>query len=506
MELLEDRPEVKIYGTSPWKSYQLEFPEFSEQEKRIISDVNRVLLRQYTPEDLEVMFVKDKEHEGFVQKVDELSAALGALEKPILSREDEGKYLPEMKKFLAKISRNLPNEDALSRVLLHDILGMSILDYLLSDDELEELMINGARKNIFVHHRKHGLCKTNLRFDSNEQLLALISKASNYVKKPISIERPTLDAHLPDGSRLNATIPPASPLGPTLTIRKFGIHPLTITELISKGTVPPVLAGFLWMAVEGFGVYPLNMIIAGGTGSGKTTTVNALSVFMPEDQRVITIEDTLELNLYERENWVQLEAIPGIYEDTLTVNALLKNSLRMRPDRLLIGEVRGEEAETMFIAMDVGHQGVMSTLHANSAKECLLRLQSAPMSVPKAMFTLLDMIIMQHRLKTPQGAIRRITEVSEVSLMGDELLLNNIFSFDRTDMSLKRTSIPSQSVEKIASLSGRTKNEISQEISARAKVLNAMVEQKIWDYHSIRKVVSNYASDPSGFFQDASDQ
>ncbi len=497
MELLEERQNSKIYKSSPWNVYEVTFPEFNEKEKEFISLFSKALLKQYSTADLEIMFVEDKDKEHFVQKVQDLIAKIGFNTYDV-TEEQEAKIMPQILTFIENTYRNLPHKEELAKLVIHNIVGLSRLDYLLKDDDLEELMINGTNKPVFVYDRKYGLCKTNIVFDYEEELLALIEKTASYVKSPIGPDKPLLDARLPDGSRVNATVPPATPLGPTMTIRKFGTRPLTITELIHKGTLSPVLAGFLWMAVEGMDIHPLNILIAGGTGSGKTTTMNALSVFIPPSKRLITIEDTLELNLYDRENWVQLESRPGLYQDPLTINDLLKNSLRMRPDRILVGEVRGEEAETMFIAMDVGHQGVMSTLHANNAKECVLRLQSDPMNIPPAMFSLLDLIIMQHRMMLPnQGLVRRITEVSEVSLMDNKVLLNDVFKFERENFTLKRTTIPSQAVEKIAELSGRPKTEISQEIRTRSKIFNSLVQQQIWDYSSIRKVVIDYLSNPS---------
>ncbi len=199
---------------------------------------------------------------------------------------------------------------------------------------------------------------------------------------------------LEDGSRLNATIPPASPYGPTLTIRKFLKNPLTIISLIKNRTINPRVAAFLWMCVDGLDYKPANLIVSGGTGSGKTTFLNALAVFIREGTRLVTIEDTTELQLMH-EHIVRLETIPPGRDGTMEISmdTLLKNSLRMRPDRIIVGEVRGSEAVTMFTAMNTGHDGCMGTLHANTAKETATRLMSPPMNVAPIMLTALDLLV-----------------------------------------------------------------------------------------------------------------
>jgi flagellar protein FlaI len=328
-------------------------------------------------------------------------------------------------------------------------------------------------------------------------MIAIIERIANFVEKKISKDYPLLEARLPDGSRVNSTIPPASPKGPTMTIRKFRKKPFTITDMVKNNTMNSEVAAFLWLCVEGMKVSAKNMIIAGGTGSGKTTTMNALTVFIPQRERIVTIEDTLELNLHGREDWVQLEARPGIYEVPLGMVELLKNTIRMRPDRILVGEVRGEEAENMFVAMDIGHQGVMSTVHSNSARETLLRLQSPPMNVPKSMFTLLDLIVMQHRMYVPNtGLIRRVAQIAEVSVMGEHVLLNDIYARDRVKDDVMRTDIPSQIVENFSFLTGLSKKEVHEELLSRQLVIDFLVDNNVVDYPDIQKLINAYYKNP----------
>ena len=225
--------------------------------------------------------------------------------------------------------------------------------------------------------------------------------------------------------------------------------------------------------------------------------MNALSVFIPPHERLVTIEDTLELNLYDRENWIQLEARPGIGAKPLEMNDLLVNSLRMRPDRVLVGEVRGPEANTMFIAMDTGHQGVMSTLHANTGRETILRLQSAPMSVPNALFSLLDLVVVQHRMYHPKkGLVRKVVEVSEASVMEDKVLLSNLYNYDRDADAIKRSSLPSRYFERLSYYTGLSINDVRDEHTARKLVLDYLVKKKIFDYQTIRQMAFDYYSDP----------
>ena len=247
-------------------------------------------------------------------------------------------------------------------------------------------------------------------------------------------------------------------------------------------------------------VSPMNLIISGGAGSGKTTTLNAISGFIPYDNRVLTIEDTLELNLGSRDNWVQLEATYDYKsKTTITMNDLVKASLRMRPDRILVGEVRGEEATSLFTAMDVGISGSMGTLHANDAKETVLRLESPPMNVHKQLLSLLDLIVIQHRFKGEGGrVVRRVTEVSEVSWMGDQILLNGIYKWDKGRDSISRTQLPSQTIEKLAFTCGMTKNEVTEELKLREGILEWMKKQKV-SYEDIMRMSNEFYTDKDSF-------
>ncbi|MDD1774642.1 MAG: Flp pilus assembly complex ATPase component TadA, partial [Methanobacterium sp.] len=253
---------------------------------------------------------------------------------------DEDSFIKEVKQFLR--TKGVRDVDRLSAQISQEMLGYGKLDHMIKDDDLEEVMVIGTGSKVFVYHRKIGMMVTNVVFEDEGEIKAIIDVIARQVNRRIDQQTPILDARLKDGSRVNATIPPVSADGPTLTIRKFKKDPLTVIDLINFKTISPHLAGFLWVCTDGLGVKPCNAIIAGGTGSGKTTTLNTIAAFVPPRERIITIEDTLELQL-PHSHVVRMETRPPNIEGKgeLTMDTLVKNSLRQRPDRVIVGEVRG---------------------------------------------------------------------------------------------------------------------------------------------------------------------
>ena len=397
-------------------------------------------------------------------------------------------------------NKRIPNEylDNLSRKLLRDIIGYGKIDSLIQDDELEEIMIIGINKPVYVYHRKHGMMKTNIRYDDEQELTDLIDSMARQINRRIDKESPILDGRLSDGSRINATIPPVSADGPSLTIRKFKKDPLTIIDLINSRTLSLELAAFLWLCFDGLGVRSANAIISGGTSSGKTTTLNALASFINPKERIITIEDTLELQI-PHEHVIRMETRPSNVENKgeLTMNDLVKNSLRQRPDRIIVGEVRGEEAITLFTALNTGHSG-FGTLHSNSARETITRLTTNPMSVPKIMIQAIDFIIMQKRIYTSSGvSYRRISEVAEI--VGSEegvIQLNKIFEWNPETDSIENVSISSKTLTQIANLSGKSLYEINKEIENRELLLKHMVNQNIHRENEVNTILEMYYANP----------
>ncbi len=315
------------------------------------------------------------------------------------------------------------------REITDDILGYGPLEPFLRDDSVTEVMVN-AFDRIYVE-RLGKIERTQAAFADNSHLLRIIDKIVSQVGRRVDESSPMVDARLPDGSRVNAIIPPLALRGPTLTIRKFARDPYTMNDLISFGTVSPKSAQFLASCVKG----KLNILISGGTGTGKTTTLNAMSAFVPNDERIVTIEDAAELQL-QQEHVITLESRPPNIEGSgeVRIRELVRNALRMRPDRIIVGEVRGPETLDMLQAMNTGHEGSLTTIHANSPRDALSRLETLVLTagvelplraIREQISSAFDLLVQISRLV---DGSRRITHVTEVLRMeSDVITLQEIF-------------------------------------------------------------------------------
>ncbi|MFQ5800242.1 MAG: CpaF family protein, partial [Candidatus Hydrothermarchaeales archaeon] len=388
-------------------------------------------------------------------------------------------------------------------LIVQNMIGYGILDPLLSNDALEEVMLVGIDMPVYVYHRKHGMCKTNIIFENNEEALKIIARIARAVGRRVDASTPLLDARLKDGSRVNATVAPVSLAGASLTIRKFRADPLTVVDIINFSTMNLDLAAFLWLAVEGYEVKPANILVSGGTGSGKTTTLNCLGSFVPSTSRVVSIEDTAELQL-PVQHWIRLETRPPNIEGKgeISMERLLRNTLRMRPDRIIVGEVRSREANTLLTAMNTGQSGSMGTLHANNSKETITRLINEPMSVPIIMMSALNLIVMQNRFNHRGKTVRRITEVTEIlGVDGGHVKLSNIFEWDPKTDTVKPTGVPSRIKNSLAELRGVNLKDIDMEIERRKKVLLWMVNQNIHGVKEVGRLVNEYHIAPEAFLE-----
>jgi pilus assembly protein CpaF len=374
----------------------------------------------------------------------------------------------EVRKTIEDLFDNILAEEArvLSRAerqrlfeqIVSEILGLGPLEPLIADPTVTEVMVNGAR-NIYVE-REGKIIRTNAIFESDEHLMRIIEKIVAPLGRRIDESAPYVDARLPDGSRVNAVIPPISLIGPVLTIRKFFKIPLTVERLIELGSVTPEAMELLKASV----VAKLNILISGGTGTGKTTFLNVLSAFIPNDERIITIENAAELQL-RQEHVVTLESRPPNIEGRgeITIEDLVVNSLRMRPDRIIVGECRSSEAFDMLQAMNTGHEGSMTTVHANTTRDALARLENmvlmAGMELPhrairEQIAAALNIIVQLERLRDGSRKVVAITEVQ--GMEGDVVTLSDIFKFEtvgyeegRVIGTLRPTGLRPKSIQKI---------------------------------------------------------
>jgi len=321
--------------------------------------------------------------------------------------------------------------DLICQAMISEMKGFGPIDSLLQDPDISEVMVNHA-KQVYVE-RKGRLEKAPVQFRDDAHVMRIIEKIVSPIGRRIDESSPMVDARLPDGSRVNAIIPPLAIKGPSITIRKFAKDPFQIDDLIQFGTLTENMAKFLEAAVKG----RLNIVVSGGTGSGKTTTLNVLSSFIPSDERIVTIEDAAELQL-RQDHVITLETRPANVEGrgAIAMRDLVKNSLRMRPDRIVVGEVRSGEALDMLQAMNTGHDGSLTTGHANTPRDMLSRLETmvlmAGMDLPvrairEQISSAVDIIVQQNRLK---DGSRRITHITEVlGMEGDVITMQDIFVY-----------------------------------------------------------------------------
>jgi pilus assembly protein CpaF len=325
----------------------------------------------------------------------------------------------------------------LFRDIINELIGFGPIQTLLDEPDVSEVMVNDP-KQVYIE-RKGKLIPTDVKFDNREHIMRIIERIIAPLGRRVDTENPMVDARLPDGSRVNAVIPPVAIDSPILTIRKFSKNKLNIEQLIEFETLTNTMSDFLRACVLG----RLNIVVSGGTGSGKTTLLNVLSSFIPETERVVTIEDSAELRL-DQKHIVRMEARPPNIDGRgqVTIRDMVRNALRMRPDRIIVGECRGGEALDMLQAMNTGHDGSLTTLHANSPRDALARLETmvlmAGMELPlkvirQQIASAVDLIVHQSRLK---NGPRKITAISEVAGMeGDTIVMSDIFKYEQTGVS-----------------------------------------------------------------------
>ena len=381
-----------------------------------------------------------------------------------------------------------------------DFLGYGRIDSLMRDPNIEDISCDGSEVPIFLYHRKYGSLKSNILFNDEEELSAFVIKLAQQCGKHISIAEPMLDATMPDGSRIQMTLSKAiTTKGSTFTIRKFRSDPITATDLIEYNTMSPEMVAYMWMAVEN----GINALIAGSTAAGKTSTLNALCLFIPKESKIVSIEETREINL-PHPNWIPGVARSGFGEvirdklaGEIDLFDLMKAALRQRPEYILVGEIRGKEAYVLFQAMATGHT-TYSTFHADSPKAVIHRLEGKPIDVPRVMLRSLDIIFIQVSAKLENKHVRRckqIVEIVDIDPTTKEILMNEVFRWDPIEDKFNYSG-KSYILERIRSQYDMSKEEIMNEVKRRVEVLQWMRKKDIRLFQEVARIVSHYVENP----------
>jgi flagellar protein FlaI len=452
--------------------YELHFPRIETATQAALETVRERMITELQIEPEEILNVKELNtlKEAFISR---------ALE--ILSEE-----LPGLEEGKKKV---------LAGLLLHQSLGLGVIEVMLQDRNIEEIVMNNAKEPVWVYHIRLGWLKTNIYPGDEGQIYNFASAIGRRVGTQINNLNPLMDAYLTTGDRANATLFPISSGGNTLTIRKFARRPWTITDFIQTKTISVEVAAFLWLAVQ----YELNVVVAGGTASGKTSLLNALTCFIPPNQRLISIEDTREIQLPKWLHWVPMTTRPPNPEGKgeITMLSLMINALRMRPDRIVVGEIRrGKEAEVLFEAINTGHS-VYSTLHANTADETYRRLINPPIGIAEALLQSLQLIVVMHRDR--RRGIRRVLEVAELipssGIKNMNIELNTIFRWIVSEDKTTQLTKSYRAINEIKLFSGMSDDDIDKDISEKKEILEWIVKHDIKDIHEFGRIVSEYYRD-----------
>lgn len=398
------------------------------------------------------------------------------------------------------------DENSFEKIFYHinkEFLGFSMIDPLLFDPEIEDISADGTGIPLHVYHRKYESIPTNLTFASDDDLNSLIIKIAQRAGRHISVADPLLDAALPDGSRINCTYGREITMrGPTFTIRKFRADPLTIVDLVSYNTIDEKIGAFFWFALE----HNRSILIAGGTASGKTTLLNGTAMFIRPGAKIVSIEDTPELSI-QHENWIQSVSRSGFggvgdqKHGEITMFDLLRAAVRQRPDFVIVGEVRGEEAYTLFQAISTGHAG-LGTIHGDSALGVIRRLESKPMNTPRALIANLSMIAVQRRVRLGTKQVRRTVEVMEIVGLDpatNDLVTNRKYSWDPRD-DVFHDYGRSYTLEHIMDMQGYTEAFVEEELERRATILRALVRAKKRTFQDVAEAVQSYYADRDAAF------
>ena len=444
--------------------YRVVEPPLTQGERAVVEEVKKLLLESQKP-------------------------ALEELRRRGVDEVLRERVLVTIKKFKLPVP-----EDAVDKIFYYvrrDMLGYGKLDVLVRDPSVEDISCDGVGVPVYVWHSRYESLPTSVVFESPEELESVLIRLAHRAGKHISVANPIVEGALPEGYRLHAALSEVSRRGGTFTIRKFREIPFSIIDLIRLGTVPLELAAYLWLVVES----KKSLMVVGATASGKTTTLNAIATFIRPEAKIVTIEETPELNL-PHENWVPLVARPSTdpWARSVDLFDLLKSALRMRPDYIIVGEVRGEEAFTLFQAIATGHAG-MCTMHAENADYAVKRLISEPMNVPEFLVPLMNVFITIKRLSVGERVVRRAVEVREALAGKGGFEWHTLFRYNSAEDRLERVA-ESKMLEEIARERFLPVGELEEELDRRRSVLQFLLERGIADFVRVSRVVRDYAVRP----------
>jgi len=421
--------------------------------------------------------ILDKLKEEFVTKV-----AAGTI--PV-SEEDaqhsiQNRFKKEIiiliEKYFPKIDNK--NKNLLISYVMRENVGLGNIEILLKDSRLEEIVVNSSKEPVWVYHKQFGWLRTNVNIPSEERIRHFATMIGRDVQKELTLLKPLLDAHLATGDRVNATLRPISAAGNTITIRKFSEKPWTIVDFVKNKTISLNAAAIIWLAVQN----ELSMLIAGGTATGKTSTLNVVCNFFPPNQRIISVEDTREIILPKNIHWVPLETRLANPEGKgeVTMLDLVVNSLRMRPDRIVVGEIRRKrEAEVLFEAMHTGHS-VYGTFHANDAREAILRLTNPPIDVPKMLMPALSIILVQSRNR--RTGVRRTFQLAEIVESGDA---NVLYQLDLKENRFKKVTEWTKLMETLNLFTGMTWEDVKKDLEHKKALIKHLIREDMTNINDL---------------------
>ncbi len=455
--------DVSIYSEEeePVPVYNISITNISETTKIILEKIREEFVSQ------ELKTIEGKEH----------------LESSTIQEQFKKSILVLLRKYFP--TANKKTMDMLINYILQQNIGLGNIEILLKDKNLEEVVINNAHEFVWVYHRRYGWLKTNVTIPDENRIRYYSTIIGRDIGKEITVLSPLMDAHLKTGDRVNATLSPISSKGNTITIRKFAVKPWTITDFIREKSLSYEAAALIWMAVQN----ELSILISGGTASGKTSMLNVVANFFPPNQRIISLEDTRELMLPSILHWVPLETrLPNPEgKGGIAMLDLVVNSLRMRPDRILVGEIRRKaEAEVLFEAMHTGHS-VYGTLHANNVRETINRLTEPPIGLPKQILSALSLIVVQHINR--RNGRRRTLQIGEVMHDGNA---TPVMQLDVAKDSLEKINELSEILETLNLYTGLSKENIKKDMEEKIDILKWLVKNNINDINKIGMIMSKY--------------